>query len=133
MRLMHHCMNHTRPHSHYKCNSEDGYREYTAPGGHTMVALFTVFQVTARDLKEVVGTSEEATWAFINAVRSIPEGPSLCAKIDRKDRIRNNKTTTYTEVGVSPLAIQLIAGAPTQAIILQNARTILGHQVGLLV
>ena len=129
MRLMHHSMSHSKPPTSFKCNAEDGYEEYTAPGGHTMVALFTVFQVTTLDQKDVAGTSEEATWAFINAVRNTPEGISLGAKIERKTRGKGNKAATYSEVSVSPLVIQLIAGAPTLAIVLQNARPALGFQV----
>lgn len=130
MRLIHHSMNKTAPPPSFRVSKEEGQEEYLGPGGHSMVALFTVLPTALRERHETAGTVEASTWTFIRAVRELPEGLALNLKVDRRTK-KTGKTTTEAVItqGVAPLVLQLIAGAPTLAIVLQNTRAVLGYKV----
>lgn len=132
MRLIHHSMNKTAPPPSFRVSKEEGQEEYLAPGGHSMVALFTVLPTALRERHETAGTVDASTWTFIRAVRELPEGMALNVKVDKRTKQGGNTTPeTVLTLGVAPLVLQLIAGAPTLAIVLQNARAVLGYQVRL--
>lgn len=100
-----------------------------APGGHTMVGVFAVVGTAAKTQEEVAGTRDEGTWLYIDAVRSLPEGKKVNLKTESRKGGRKDEGRRVHELSVSPLVTQLIAGAPTLAIILQQATAVLGHQV----
>ena len=130
LRLIHHSMNRTAPPPSYRVSKQEGQEEYVAPGGHSMVAMFTIQPTALRERHETAGTAEASTWTFIRAVRELPEGLALNLKVDKRTK-KTGKTTTEAVItqGVAPLVLQLIAGAPTLAIVLQNTRAVLGYKV----
>lgn len=129
LRLMHHSMNGTAPPENYKTSADDTGQEYLAPGGHTMAAVFAVATTAVRTVEEVAGTPDEGTWLFIDAVRALPEGARLNLKVESKKSGSIKKQKRTSEVQVSSVLTQLIAGAPTLAIVVQQATPVLGHKV----
>lgn len=145
MRLMHHSMNHSEPPANYRCSAASGGddAEYLAPGGHTLVALFTVTKTARREHHEVYNTEDAMTWQFITALRAVQDAKLLqvvqkTAKFGSDRPVgpapqEQSETPPDKQAGtrfhLPDMLVQLLAGAPTLAIVLADRRELAAAEV----
>lgn len=140
VRLMHHSMNHSEPPANYRCSaSTEGDDEvYLAPGGQTLVALFTVTNAAQREQNEVHNTEDALTWQYITALRSLqdvkhlqvmqkparPTGEGAVSPDSQATGAPPSKRPAGAQFYLPDMLLQLFAGAPTLAIVLADRREI---------
>lgn len=127
IRLIHHSLNHSLPPPNYRCGKGDagGHGVYLAPGGYTLVAMFTVCQSTCIQSADVHDTATATTWSFLGEVRALKESAILHVHEKSPGSELGGEGLQY----LSPQLRQLLAGAPTLATLLAERPAVLGVQV----